>query len=58
MNSRLRRAIFAIDSFFGHTASHALVLVQLPNPNSSIFRTMALARLAAQDDLVATMPTD
>ncbi len=34
-------------SLFGHTASQARVLVQLPKPNSSIFAIMALARLAA-----------
>ena len=41
MNSRLRRAMLAIDSFLGHTASQARVLVQLPKPSSSIFITMA-----------------
>lgn len=47
MNSRLRRAMLAIVSFLGQTASQARVLVQLPKPSSSILATMALARLAA-----------
>ena len=34
-------------SFFGHSASQARVLVQLPKPSSSIFMIMALARRAA-----------
>ena len=47
MNSRLRRAILDMLSHLGHTASQARVLVQLPNPSSSILATIALARLAA-----------
>ena len=39
--------MLAIDSFLGHTASQARVLVQLPKPSSSIFAIMFLARLAA-----------
>lgn len=47
MNSLLSLAILAMDSFLGHTASQARVFVQLPKPSSSIFATIALARLAA-----------
>ena len=38
--------MLAIDSFFGHSASHARVFVQLPKPSSSIFIIIAFARLA------------
>ena len=43
MNSLFNLAILAIDSFLGQTASQARVLVQLPNPNSSILAIIALA---------------
>ncbi len=36
-----------IEIFFGHSASQAPVLVQLPKPSSSIFATIAFTRLAA-----------
>jgi hypothetical protein len=36
-NSLFRRAIWVMEIFLGHSASQAPVLVQLPNPNSSIF---------------------
>ena len=44
MNSRFRRAMLLNEMFFGHSAAHAPVLVQLPNPSSSIFLTIARAR--------------
>ena len=47
INSRLRRAMLAMLSFFGQTASQARVFVQLPKPSSSILATIALARFAA-----------
>ena len=46
-NSRFKRAICAMDMFLGHSCSQAPVLVQLPNPSSSILATIDLARLAA-----------
>ena len=39
--------MLAMVSHFGHTASQARVLVQLPKPSSSILATIALARRAA-----------
>lgn len=47
MNSRFKRAILVIETFFGHSASQAPVLVQLPKPNSSIRATIAFARREA-----------
>jgi hypothetical protein len=47
MNSRLRRAMLLMETDFGHSASQARVLVQLPKPNSSILAIIALARRAA-----------
>ena len=46
INSRLRRAMLLSEMFLGHSAAHAPVLVQLPNPSSSILATMARARRA------------
>lgn len=37
-------AIFRMEMPLGQTASHSLKLVQLPNPSSSIWATMARAR--------------
>lgn len=45
-NSLFKRAIWLMEIFLGHSASQAPVLVQLPNPNSSILATIALARVA------------
>ena len=45
--SRLRRAMCDTEIPFGHSSSQARVLVQLPNPSSSIFLTMARARFEA-----------
>jgi len=39
--------MFARLTDFGHSAAHAPVLVQLPNPSSSILATIAFARAAA-----------
>ncbi len=44
MNSRFMRAMFASLMLLGHSAAQAPVLVQLPNPSSSILATMARAR--------------
>ena len=47
MKSRFKRAMLLIEMFFGHSASQARVLVQLPNPSSSILDNMAFARRKA-----------
>ena len=39
------RAMLLIEVFFGHSASQARVLVQLPNPSSSIFDQHSFCRL-------------
>ena len=41
---------------FGHSAWQAPVLVQLPNPSSSILATIALARRAPSTRPLATAP--
>src|SRR5699024_8489467 len=44
IKSRFRRAMLLMETFFGHSASHARVFVQLPKPSSSILLNIALAR--------------
>jgi len=46
-NSLFIRAMCAIEIPLGHSTSQAPVLVQLPNPNSSILATIAFALLEA-----------
>ena len=47
INSRFKRAILLIEMHLGHSASQARVLVQLPNPSSSILATIDFTRRAA-----------
>ncbi len=46
INSRLRRAMLLRGTFLGHSAAQAPVLVQLPNPSSSMRATILRARRA------------